>query len=242
LDSLIDKLLELQKQHAHLHDLREKAHGASVAITAKQRQVNQKKAVLDEVQQTRKRIQMEADAKELEIKTVRAKIDKFRAQLNEVKTNKEYKAIQTEIQFAASEQRRLEDEELATMEKLERFNAEAKKAEEALKLIQKELDAVKAEVAATSGAIQEQIRKAERDRKLIAEQIPSDALAVFERIAAKHSDGAMAPILSDDGRAGTFSCGGCFMQMTQNDYVKLLGDRNTLVTCPSCTRILYVES
>lgn len=241
MDSLVDRLLELQKQHAHLHELREKARGAAVAITAKERQVTQKKAKLDEWQQARRRIQMEADSKELEIKTVRGKIDKFRNQLNEVKTNKEYKAIQNEIQFAAVEQRRIEDQELVTMEKLERISGDVHKAEEAIKAIQKELDAVKAVVAATSGAIQEEIHKAERDRKLIAEQIPSEALAVFDRIAAKHSDGAMAPILSDDGREGSYSCGGCYMQMTQNDYVKLLGDRNTLVTCPSCTRILYVE-
>ena len=241
MDSLVDRLLELQKQHAHLHELRDKARGATVAITAKQRQVAQRKAHLDELQQARKRVQMDADGKELEIKTIRAKVEKYRNQLNEIKTNKEYKAIQNEIQFAAVEQRRIEDQELVTMEKLEKMSGEVNKADEALKAVQKELDAVKAEVAATSGAIEQEIRKAEHDRKLIAEQIPSDALAVFDRIAAKHSDGAMAPILSEDGREGTYSCGGCYMQMTQNDYVKLLGDRNTLVTCPSCTRILFVE-
>jgi predicted nucleic acid-binding Zn-ribbon protein len=233
--------LDLQRQHTLLHDLKDKARGAAVAVTAKQRQVAQQKAKLDEALQARKKVQMEADAKELEIKGLQGKIEKYRNQLNEVKTNKEYKAIQNEVQFAGIELRRLEDQELATMDKLEQLSGTVQKAQDALAAIEKDLESVKAQVAAKASSLEADIQKAERDRKLIAEQIPSDALIAFDRVAAKLGDSVMAPAIRDDERAGSYSCGGCYMQLTQNDYVKLLGDRNTLVMCPSCSRILFVE-
>jgi uncharacterized protein len=242
LDGLIDKLLELQTQHTHLLQLQERARSTRVGIVAKERQLRDAEATLANVHEERKAAQVEADAKELDIKTIQGKVEKYRQQLNEVKTNREYKAIQNEVKFAGIELRRLEDLELAAMDRLETISGKISGTEESLKHVQKELDGVKAKADAEVDALEDDIRKAERDRKLIAEQLPREALDIFDRVASKHEDGAMAPIISDAERAGTYTCGGCYMQLTVNDYVKLRSDRDTVLTCPSCARILYAEA
>lgn len=241
MDGLIDKLLELQIQHNHLLQLQERARSTRVSIAAKERQLRDAEATLADVHEERKAAQVEADAKELDIKTIQGKIDKFRQQLNEVKTNREYKAIQSEVKFAGIELQRLEDLELAAMGRLEAMGGKIKGTEESLKQVQKELDGVRAKADAEMQALEDDIRKAEHDRKLIAEKLPRETLDMFDRVASKHEDGAMAPIVADSERAGTYTCGGCYIQLTVNHYVRLRGDRNTLLTCPSCARILYAE-
>ena len=243
MDSLIDSLLKLQKQHTCLFNLREKARTANVAVTVRQQQVADAMADLESLNTARMTAQVTADAKELEVKSLQGKIEKYRGQLNLVKTNKEYKAIQNEIQFAGIELRRFEDQELAAMDELEQIAQRVAEATDALARAEQQLQAATEKVAAQTDAIQADIRKAERDRADIADQLPADALDMFDRVAAKHQDGAMAPLVRDEEGTSdlSYSCGGCFMQLTQNVYVRLLGDREELITCRNCSRILYLE-
>jgi predicted nucleic acid-binding Zn-ribbon protein len=52
----------------------------------------------------------------------------------------------------------------------------------------------------------------------------------------------MAPVIVQEGDdENVLSCGGCHMSVTQNCYVLLRGRSEGLITCPNCSRILYVE-
>lgn len=240
--SVIDKLLDLQRQHSLVQELREKARSASIAVGAKERQVAEAETKVAELEKKRKAAQVAADAKELEIKTLQGKINKFRDQLNQVKTNREYKAIQNEIQFANIEMRRLEDHELAAMEELEQAGRRLQEIADSLKQRHTELEKVKASAAEKTEAIEADVRKAERDLADMSAEVPTDAMAVFDRVVSKHEDSAMAPLTREDESPGSrYSCGGCHMQITQNVYVTLLGNHDTILTCPSCSRILYIE-
>lgn len=241
MDALIDRLLDLQRQHTQLHQLRLKARSANVAVAAKQRLVATQQAKLDKLLERRKRARVAADAKELEVKTLQAKIDKLREQLNSSKmNNREYQALQNEIKFAEIERRRAEDEELTSMEEIEQLAVQIQDAQAALKRAQDELAEVEARTAAEAEALAADIRKAERDRSDIAAALPADAFAAFERLTGKHEEGAMCPMIRDED-GGHFSCGGCHMRLTENVYIKLIGDKNAIVTCPNCSRILYLE-
>jgi predicted nucleic acid-binding Zn-ribbon protein len=167
----------------------------------------------------------------------------MREQLNAVKTNKEYQALKNEIRFAEIELRRFEDEEL---EKLDRFEQDASRiaeAEAALKKAEDETAQFRLQQEAEASALEAEIRQAERDRADIARDLPADMVSLFERVANKHHDGAMCPLVKDedDPQGSTYSCGGCYMRLTENVYVKLLGNSSELITCPNCARILYLE-
>ena len=78
-------------------------------------------------------------------------------------------------------------------------------------------------------------------RQAIASQVPKKIVAQFQRIADRLDGEALAPVIRDE-EAGDFICGGCHMTVTQNTYVVLAGHSgDNLVTCPNCTRILYLE-
>lgn len=240
---LLAKLLGLHKTNAHWHRLKDKARGAGAAIRAKERQVAEFKTRRQELTRQRMSAQSATDNLELEIKSLQEKIAKFRGQLNEASTNKEYQALQNEIKFTALEKGRLEDQELAEMDKVEKRAVEIEEAEKAIVQAEKELADLTSVSAGEMEILEAEIRTAQRDRTNMARELPAEVLEQFERVAAKHEADAMCPLLIDgQGTNHTnFSCGGCFMQLTENNYVRLLGNTDDLLACPTCTRILYLE-
>ncbi len=239
----LSKLLELQKQHAILRALQKKAHANDAAVTIKEKQVAKFKAELDKVLDARKMLQKAGDIKELEVKSLQAKIAKFREQLNAIKTNKEYQALQNEIKFAEIEQRRHEDLILKDMEKSDADAHKVDDAKAALALAEKELADLQAKRAAEIEALQADIRKAERNRSDAAREVPTEALERFERVAAKSDDGAMCPLVRDEDAhvEDAYCCAGCNIGLTENIYVKLLGNTDDLIVCPNCSHILYLQ-
>jgi predicted nucleic acid-binding Zn-ribbon protein len=240
----LDKLYELHKYRVILHRLQEKARSADVAINARKKQVARLKAELDRLATTRRSGQSAADRKELEARSLQEKINKFRNQLNEAKTNKEYQALQNEIKFAGIEKARIEDQVLAEMDKVEKQVAESERAKAAVTQAENELAALEAEKAAEVEALQADIRKAERDCGDLAREIPADVMQQYNRVASRYEEDALCPIVVEGEGNGdaAYSCGGCFMRLTQNVYVKLRGNHDELLVCPSCTRILFLEA
>ena len=239
----LSKLLELQKQHVVLRGLQKKAHANDAAVSVKEKQVAKLKADLDKIRDARKVLQKAGDVKELEIKSLQAKIAKFREQLNAIKTNKEYQALQNEIKFAEIEQRRHEDLILKDMEKADADAHKVDDAKAALAHAEKELADLKAKRAAEIDALQGDIRKAERARADMAGEVPHEALERFERVAAKSDDGAMCPLVRDEDAhvEDAYCCGCCNIGLTENIYVKLLGNTDDLIVCPNCSHILYLQ-
>ena len=239
---LLDSLLELQKLHVQLQRLKTRASGGNAAVAAKEKQVARLKADVEKLGSDRKLAQRAVDAKELDIKTLQGKIAKFREQLNSVKTNKEYQAIQSEIKFAELELRRIEDKAIAEMDRLEKDVTGIDAAQAAVKAAEADLTRLRADQAAGREALEAEIRKAERAREDVARDLPKDVLELFDRIAGKHDNGALSPLVKDDEDSeGGYSCGGCYMRLTENVYVKLLGKSQELIRCPNCYRILYLE-
>jgi hypothetical protein len=241
--TMLAKLLDLQKQHLHLRSLLERSRVANVAVTIKEKQLARVKADLDRAVEGRKTAQRAGDSKDLEIKSLQAKITKFRDQLNNIKTNKEYQALQAEIKFTQAEMNRQEDLSLAEMEKVEKEVEKIDKAKAVVVQAEKELAEVKAKTAAEAEALAAEIRKAERDKADLARELPKESVEMFERVASKHDNGALCPLVmnEEDSEGGGYCCGGCFMRLTENVYVKLRGHAEELILCPNCAHILYLE-
>jgi predicted nucleic acid-binding Zn-ribbon protein len=64
-------------------------------------------------------------------------------------------------------------------------------------------------------------------------------LQIFKRVAETYDGEAMAIIEEQDGKAGAYSCGGCFMGITA-ETVNLLMTNDDIIRCPNCTRILVL--
>jgi len=158
-----------------------------------------------------------------EVKEIRTHIAKFKRQLNDVKTNKEYSALQKEIEETELGASRIEEEILHEMIAADDIEheikaANARQAEEKGR-IEKDLEARKSELL--------------QERAALLPSIPPDQMRIYERIAKRLNGTAVSPVTDD-------FCSICQMRVRPQVLNELLG-RNALITCEACGRILYMH-
>jgi predicted nucleic acid-binding Zn-ribbon protein len=174
----------------------------------------------------------QAEIKKLDLETEagREKISKFRQQQLEIKTNKEFRAMENEIQAVEHDILGLEDRELQFMEELESRRADVAEKKKAL-------DAEQAAVAADVKALDErlsqlgtELEQVRAARDGVAGEVDPAWRKAYERILGRR-DRALVRI-----EGGV--CGGCHMKLPP--YVIHDAKRQTeMVSCDFCGRLLY---
>jgi predicted nucleic acid-binding Zn-ribbon protein len=168
---------------------------------------------------------------EKDLAAVQGRLSKYKGQLMEVKTNKEYQAMQHEIQTAEGTDREHEDRLLDRMEEQETLSAELKTVEAALKTAQSEVAAEKRRIESEGATLTAALDKHTAERNAVAAQISPAALALFQQLS-QHRRG----IALSEARAG--SCTQCHVRMRPQIFNEVRR-MDTLIQCDSCSRILY---
>ena len=160
-------------------------------------------------------------------------VKKFQFQLFQVKTNKEYSALEKEIEGLKADNSLLEEEIIHLLDSLDSWTAvaagEKKKFDEESKRIEGEKEKTKQELEQTK----QQLKELETTRQTIAQQVDPLILPRYERVLKLRNGAAMVRI--KDG-----SCQGCFMNLPPQ-VIHLVHAAEEWVVCEQCARILYTE-
>lgn len=190
----------------------------------------------DEVAGARQRLEEHRAARqtqENELAAIQTRLSRYKEQLMAVKTNKEYQAMQVEIEGGEAEVRRLEDGILERMLEGDDLTAQVKRAEE---IEADEQAAVKAERAALErerGELEQRLSELEAERAECAKNISPQTLSLFKMLA-KHRNG-VAVVVARDGR-----CSSCQVRLRPQLFNDIRLNK-TVIQCESCQRILYYE-
>ena len=177
------------------------------------------------------REQRKADADVEQVKTRRTR-DLDRMDRGLVTNPKDLERMQQELVSLSRRISDLEDLELDVMERLE--SAQAEQA----RLVQRlaEIDARSAELVASrdasAGDVAEKAASASEERKLAAGGLPSDLLALYEKLRTQKGGVGAAAIRQR-------RCGGCSLELTAADlgaYARSSPDE--VLRCEECSRIL----
>jgi hypothetical protein len=170
---------------------------------------------------------------EKELAMQQARFSKFRDQLMEVKTNREYQAMQKEIETAQHEIRKQEDRLLEQMIEFDEVTAHVKQAEQAFAREQAAIDAERAALSAQLAEAGAAIGRLAAERAALAARISPPILALFERVLKYRKTAAVTPV-----RAGR--CSTCQI-LIRPQTVNELRRNEIIYQCESCLRILYYE-
>ena len=242
---VLDRLRELQDADRELRRLEQKksAHDRGAKVRADQIKKHQEH--IEALKAEQRQARMAGDKKELEVRQKRADIERLRQQQMQIKDNRQYQILQNEIRFAELAISKIEDEMLTDYGDFEAVGAKLKEADQELAKLRQDLDGVQKEIGARKSEVDAEIAAHRAKRDEIAKGLPRPVVDQFNRIADRFDGEALAPVIRDeeeDEEGGLFICGGCHMSVTQNTYVRLAGRGDNIVTCPNCTRILYLEN
>jgi predicted nucleic acid-binding Zn-ribbon protein len=228
----LEQLLILQDKDQHLRRLRlelKKLPGEEERARAKLAGDTEAVRVAKEAVQ-----QNEVAVKnlELQIQTRRDTITKLKIQQFETRKNEEFQAIGHEIERYTAEVSRLEDEELALMEKgevLKSAHAAAVAGQKATEsLVEEELG----RIGERRSNLQGQAAEFEAVRLAQSAKLPGELLERYDRIFQHRGDAAVVPL--EHG-----VCGGCHMKVTAS-CVATARTRKVITTCPNCARFVYL--
>ncbi len=170
---------------------------------------------------------------EKELSMQQARLSKFRDQLMEVKTNREYQAMQKEIETAQHEIRKQEDRLLDQMIEFDDVTLHVKQCEQVYVHDQAANEAERAKLAVQLSEAQAAIGRLAAERAALAATISPPILAVFDRVLKGRKLSAVAPV-----RGGR--CSACQI-LIRPQTVNELRRNEIIYQCESCLRILYYE-
>ena len=173
-----------------------------------------------------------ASNEEGEAARVNGRIDELRERMNNARTNKEYKALLTEVNTLKEERVRHEDGAIERLEKIEALRKQLSEIDAK--------DVAESERQERESEIQERLTKLEQERTEVVSEVPGAALQTYEELVEQREDEAMAPIEIADRKRHEFTCGSCMMSLPVESMSALLS-HGSLTRCVSCGCILYLE-
>jgi predicted nucleic acid-binding Zn-ribbon protein len=227
----LERLIRLQALDSRAAEARR----LQTSIPETQRALDQKldgaRAAVDAAKEQQAANQTSRRALEKDLAAVNTRLTRYKDQLMEVKTNREYHAMQHEIETAQGEVKRVEDQMLELMVAGDDIAATLKSAEAALKTAEQDITRERADLDRQLSASAAELEKTLAERRALAAELPPSVLEQYD-IVAKGRRGVAVAQAKDE------RCTECHVRMRPMVYAEVRHNK-TLVQCDSCQRFLY---
>jgi predicted nucleic acid-binding Zn-ribbon protein len=229
----LDKLIDLQKIDSEIYGLRLKKDSFPVRIEELNNSLQEKTGNMDNAEKELKDLQVAHSGKETDMAAGEEKIKKLEGDLYQIKTNKEYKAIEQEIESLKADVSLLEEDIINLLDKIEaakvKHEEEKKLFEEEKQKTGREQESIKAEEKEVDARLNELDGK----RKESSRGIDAGILARYEKVLENRGEKALSKVSGE-------SCSECNMTL-RPQAINEAKIKKSPVFCENCSRILYAE-
>ena len=226
-------LIELQKLDGEIYRLHRDLSAQPVQAAQLKGEHAKRTLGLQTAEARTKSIELKRNQLETELGSKEQQIKKLQMQLYQVKTNKEYSALQLEIEGLKADKSVLEEEILKLMEEVDRAKGQAASEKEQLKVQEGELKNRLDKIQQESQDIQSTIEQLKAARAALVPKMDSQVLNQYERILERKEGSALVPVRGN-------ACSGCHMVLPPQ-MINEVQMNARLIPCESCARILYIE-
>ena len=228
----LERLIQLQNLESTIEESRRRAAAHPQRVQDADTRLSHAKGIVDDAKQRLKASQELRREQEKDAATFQTRLSKFKDQLSAVKTNREYQAIQVEIETAQKELGVVEEKVLERMMEADALAAEIKKAEQTLAVQQKEVEAEKKAMAEELATVETALSQATERRATVIAAMEPRLVALFEQVARARKGIAIC-IATRDGL-----CSACHVRLRPQVFQEVRRN-DAIIQCFSCNRILY---
>ena len=238
---LIDNLLSLYNVDRQVRSLRSRVESAEIYLKVQKKQMDG--IGVEQVENDQRQMQRKANIANTETETgsIDARIDHLRDELKLAVNDKQYSALLAEVNTLIDRRRAFDDELLTEMTALEELETVASEINQRLAEREKLLKVATKELQTRESEIAEQLVELEKEREIAAAVIPDVVLSDFDEIADDYDGESMAAIEIIDKKRREYSCTSCSLHLPLETVSVLMGNKDTVVKCGQCDRILYLE-
>lgn len=230
-----DVLEHIHLIQTRLGDLNSRLRRGPALLKTQEGNIQKFTAKLEQLQTEHRSLVAEAKKKELDVATHDQAIAKRKQQLQEAKTNKEYQALQLQIQADEGARGPLDDAALDAMEKAEKFAKNFPIADAEVQKAQELYDTTKQKFLAEKPQIESEIADYQAELQAEEVKLPKEFREVYDRLI-RSVGGTNALAVVENQKY----CGGCNHQIPVNSLAHILSKKP--VVCSSCARLLYVPT
>lgn len=228
----LDKLIELQKTDTNLRRLKQLLDTAETRRAEIEQEFEQHAFSIREVQARRDTLKAEKADLEKQIADNKTYLERADRNLKHAQNQKEYETAMRETDVL---QKQIASFETLIVEKITESEAVEKELEERadeINSLDSKRDTVLSEFDAQVETDRAELEQESEHRKRAFETVPQRFASVYDRLAQRSRDGiAVAEVVNG-------SCSACFMSLRPQVLLEVK-QGTQVVTCESCTRILY---
>jgi predicted nucleic acid-binding Zn-ribbon protein len=228
----LERLIQLQHLESAIADARAHIAAHPQRLAEADARLAEADRVVQEAAQRLKDAQEARRTVEKDAAVYQARLTKFKDQLASVKTNREYTAMQHEIETAQKDLGVAEEKVLERMMEIDQLAAEVKQVETAKAAQKKTVDADKAALATEMAADEKTVAEKTAARAALIASLEPRLLGLFEQVA-KVRKGVALSMATRDGL-----CSACHVRMRPHVFQQVR-QNDSVVQCDSCQRILY---
>ncbi|HEY7790436.1 MAG TPA: C4-type zinc ribbon domain-containing protein [Vicinamibacterales bacterium] len=227
----LERLIRLQQLDSAADAARRRIGEQPERSRALQSRLDEAQALVDAARTRLTDSQTARRTVEKEVAVIQGRLTKFKDQLMEVKTNREYQAMQKEIEVAQVEVKSMEDQILDGMLEAESLTAAVKDAERALKAEQSAIDAERRTMDEEVARLSKEVDSAVAARQALVAQVDARLMATYDQVARNRKGVAVAE--AKDGH-----CTICHVRLRPQVFNEIRRNES-IMQCDSCQRILY---
>jgi len=228
----LERLIQLQHLESAIAEARAHIAAHPQRVAEADARLAEADRVVQEATQRLKDAQKARGDSEKDAAVYQARLTKFKDQLSAVKTNREYTAMQHEIETAQKDLGVAEEKVLERMMEIDQVTVEVKQAEVAKAAQKKTVDADKAALATELASQEKTLAEKTAARAALISSLEPRLMSLFEQVA-KVRKGVALSMATRDGL-----CSICHVRLRPQVFQQVRTNDN-VVQCDSCQRILY---
>jgi predicted nucleic acid-binding Zn-ribbon protein len=231
--SQLDILIKLQEIDAQIYRLNAEKRKKPQVLAQLKEDFQSKATGVKKAEEKFTALQLKKKEKEGSLQVKEDNIKKLQGQLYQIKTNKEYTAMQKEIEGHKVDKSVAEDEILALMEEIDNAKKEIAKEKEILFQEEIKIKEQEKQVSLELEEIERKLKEFDAQRQTITPQVNADALKKYDKILLSKGGLAIAQVVNG-------SCQGCYMHLPPQ-MINEIRIKEKFILCENCNRFLYTN-